>query len=92
MGLATANLCQDQESGLARGRKVSVKIGTQIVDRGWRFVKERLRVNQRAKTGSLRIIAQIRSAQYAYWNRGKDMWLETGSLMRRYMSNIIAQK
>ena len=77
---------------LPGGRKVTVKIGTQIVDRGWRFVKERLRVNQRAKTGSLRIIAQIRSAQYEYWNRGKDMWLETGSLMRRYMSNIIAQK
>ena len=54
------------KKALPGGKKAAVKVGTQVVDRAWRFVKDRLRVNH-AKTGSVRLQAQIRSAQYEYW-------------------------
>ena len=36
---------------LPGGRKITVRVGTHIIDRCWRFVKERLSVNQNVKTG-----------------------------------------
>ena len=46
------------------GKKLRVKAGTQIIDRTWRFIKDRLRLNQFTKVGSSLLRAQIRSAQY----------------------------
>ena len=57
-------------------KTLRVKSGTQIVDRCWRCLKERLNINQHAKVGS-RI--QLCSAQYEYWPRGQDLWTATGS-------------
>ncbi|CAE7765783.1 unnamed protein product [Symbiodinium necroappetens] len=66
---------------LPGGRKITVKLSTQVIDRCWRFVKERLCVNQNVKTGSMRIQAQVRSAQSEYWH--------TGDLVTWYMRKII---
>ena len=49
---------------LPGGRKVKTKAGTHIIDRAWRFIKERLKRNQNAKASCSLLSAQIRSAQY----------------------------
>ena len=63
---------------LPDGRVLSVKAGTEHIDRAWRFLKDRLRRNQNVKAGSAAIRRQIRSAQYEYWFRGADLWDKTG--------------
>ena len=73
---------------LPDGRKLAVKAGTQVVDRAWRFIKDRLKINQNMKCNSTLLQAKIRSAQFEYWQRGKDAWTSTGELFTWYMSNI----
>lgn len=70
------------------GKKKSlrVKSGTQIIDRCWRFLKDRLNINQHAKVGSRMLRVQLRSAQYEYWLRGQDLWTATGSLVQWFMA------
>ena len=46
---------------------LKVKTGTQITDRCWRFLKERLHVNQNSRVGSRTLKMQLLSAQYEYW-------------------------
>ena len=43
---------------LPDGRRIKSKAGTQIVDRAWRFIKERLQRNQHAKSASVMLAAQ----------------------------------
>ncbi|CAE7375364.1 unnamed protein product [Symbiodinium sp. CCMP2592] len=74
---------------LPTGRKLTVKVGTQIVDRSWKFIKSRLRLNQHVQTGSAYMQACIRSAQYDYWHRGQDLWTCTGALLTWYMRKIL---
>ena len=67
---------------LPNGKTIQRKAGTQIVDRAWRFIKDRLRLSHAATTvGSTILRAQIRGAQYEYWKRTKDMWLCAGELL-----------
>ena len=67
-------------------KTLRVKSGTQIVDRCWRYLKERLNINQHAKVGSRLLRIQLRSAQYEYWLRGQDLWTATGSLVKWFMA------
>ena len=76
---------------LPNGRKITVKAGTQVIDRAWRFLKDRVKINQNAKTGSTQLAAKIRAAQYEYWQRGSDMWASTGTLLTWYMSTITSK-
>ena len=73
-----------------KNKTITVKSGTQVIDRCWRFLKERVRVNQHTKAGSSLLRAKLRSAQYEYWNRSKDLWLACGELcshvMRKFLS------
>ncbi|CAE6950598.1 unnamed protein product [Symbiodinium sp. CCMP2592] len=73
-----------------KGKTLNVKSGTQIIDRCWRFLKERVRVNQHTKCGSALLRAKLRSAQYEYWHRTDDLWVATGHLcqdsMKKFMS------
>ena len=41
---------------LPDGRKIKTKAGTQIIDRAWRFIEERLRRNQQAKATSPHVL------------------------------------
>ena len=74
---------------LPSGRKIKTKAGTQVIDRAWRFLKDRVKVNQNSKSDSANIRAKIRSAQHEYWCRGKDMWSCTGNLLTWHMSKIV---
>ncbi|CAJ1374532.1 unnamed protein product [Effrenium voratum] len=56
---------------LPGGKRLSVKAGTQIIDRAWRFIKDRLKANQNVKAGRVILRAQIRSAQYEYPRRAR---------------------
>ena len=70
------------------GKTVVVKSGTQIVDRAWKFLKERVQINQHAKAGSANLRAQLRSAQYEYWHMGHNLWMHTGVLCRWAMTKF----
>ena len=50
-------------------KMMTVKSGTQVVDRAWKFLKDRLTINQNAKVGSSLLRSKLRSAQYQYWYR-----------------------
>ena len=74
-----------QKHRLPGGKVMQVKSGTQIVDRCWRFLKERVTLNQQACVGARMLCMQLRSGQYEYWNRGKDLWTCTGALVQWYL-------
>ena len=73
---------------LPDGRRLTLKAGTQVVDRAWRFIKDRLKINQNVKRNSTLLQAKIRSAQFEYWHKGKDAWTSAGELFTWYMGNI----
>ena len=66
---------------LPGGQKLKVKAGSQIIDRSWRFIREHLRGFSQ-KPGSNRFAAAVRSAQWLYWNRKKDLWVETATMLK----------
>ena len=45
---------------------LTVKSGTQVIDRCWRFLKDRISRNQHSKAGSKLLRANLHSAQYEY--------------------------
>ncbi len=49
------------------GKTLNVKAGTQHIDHAWRFLKDRIHVNQSERAGSKALRARIRSTQYKYW-------------------------
>ena len=76
---------------LPDGRKITRKAGTQVVDRAWRYIKDRIKQNQHVKSNSTLIQAKVHSAQYEYWHRGKDARMSTGELFTWYMNTIAAK-
>ncbi|CAE7706170.1 unnamed protein product [Symbiodinium necroappetens] len=43
------------------------------------------------KVGSTVLISEVRSAQFEYWHRGRDMWQRTGELLSWRMSQIMTK-
>ena len=72
------------------GCQIKTKGGTQIVDRAWRYLKERMRLNQNCAVGSALMLAKVRSAQYEYWHRNQDLRVASGTLCAWHMAKIIA--
>lgn len=70
---------------LPDGQKLTVKSGTQIIDRCWRHLRDHLRYTPR-KPGNPILERKIRSAQWLYWNRNKNLWAKTGEMLRTLMS------
>ena len=71
---------------LPKSKKIlSVKSGTQVIDRCWRFLKDRIQINQHSKAGSRLLRAKLRAAQYEYWYRNTDLWLKCGELCADHM-------
>ena len=68
---------------------LTVKSGTQVIDRCWRFLKDRISRNQHSKAGSKLLRAKLRSAQYEYWHKDDDLWLHSGVLCARYMRELL---
>ena len=73
-------------------KKIRVKAGTQVIDRCWRFLKERLSLNQNTKAGSSLLRSKLRSAQYQYWYKNADMWVATGSLCQWAAKRLMGKK
>ncbi|CAE7420610.1 unnamed protein product [Symbiodinium natans] len=69
---------------LPDGRKITLKAGAQVVDRAWRYIKDRVKQNQHVKP-------KFVPPQYEYWHRGKDAWMSTGELFTWYMNTIAAK-
>ena len=74
---------------LPGGKTLKVKCGTQLIDRCWKFIKERLSKGTHVRAGMSSLQAQIRSAQYEYWYRGDDTWVRAGELLSTYMPDIV---
>ena len=72
------------------GRKFKTKGGTQIIDRAWRFLKDRIHLNQHCRVGTPLLRAKIRSAQYEYWRRNADLWLQTGIVCTWHVAKSLA--
>ena len=68
---------------------IKTKSGTQMIDRCWRYLKERLNINQNCRVGSRMLKMKLRSAQYGYWCRGQDLWISTGQLIQWFMSSTV---
>ena len=68
---------------------LKVKAGTQVIERAWRYLKDRVVLNQNCTTGSKRLRSKLRSAQYLYWYRQKDLWVATGELCTWEMRNFL---
>ena len=73
------------------GKKGSIrcKAGTQVIDRTWRFLKDRVQINQNCRAGSAALRAKLRSAQYEYGHRNQDLWVATGALCAWEMTKFI---
>ena len=67
---------------LPGGKTLKVKTGTQVIDRAWRFIKDRLK-NCSAMPGSRTLAVKIRSAQWSYWHRDDDQWTAAGEMLQR---------
>ena len=65
-----------------------MKSGMQIIDRAWRFLKDRIIVNQNCRAGSKALRAKPRSAQYEYWHKNDDLWLHCGVLSRSWLVSL----
>ncbi|CAE7491827.1 unnamed protein product [Symbiodinium sp. CCMP2592] len=71
---------------LPKSKKIlSVKSGTQVIDRCWRFLKDHIQINQHSKAGSRLLRAKLRAAQYEYWYRNTDLWLKCRELCADHM-------
>ena len=70
-------------------RTITVKSGTQIVDRAWRFLKDRISLNQNCRAGSKALRAKLRSAQYEYWRKYDDLWLHCGVLCSQNIKKLL---
>ena len=70
-------------------KTVKTKAGTQIVDRAWRYIKDRLSLNQSTRPGSRLIRAQIQGAQFQYWHKNEDPWKVACKLSHFVMQKIM---
>ena len=52
---------------------LKVKAGTQVIDRAWRYLNDRIVLNQNCTAGLKRLRSKLRSAQYLCWYRQKDL-------------------
>ena len=67
---------------LPGGKLFKCNAGTQIIDRRWRYLKERIHANQHARAASATLRTMPRAAQHQCWFHKEDMWLQTGGLMK----------
>ena len=72
-----------------RSKPIMTKAGTQIIDRAWRFMKDRISLNQHCVAGSRLVRVKVRNAQYLYWKRTEDLWVETGKLCSWAMHKLV---
>ena len=90
VGLAEAELCQGCYSQSPRGKAIYPLQGRHPGDwQYWKFLKDRVQINQNCRVGSAALRAKLRSAQYEYWHRNQDLWVATGALCSWEMTKFI---
>lgn len=72
-----------------KNKTLKTKAGTQIIDRAWRYIKDRLSLNQSTRAGSKLIRAQIQGAQFQYWMKNEDPWKATCVLSQFIMKKFM---
>ncbi len=63
------------------GKVIYAKGGTQIIDRAWGQLRNHMGTRSVGLNTTL-TDARVRSAQWAYWNRGLDLFKKTGEMLR----------
>ncbi|CAE8585700.1 unnamed protein product [Polarella glacialis] len=67
---------------LPAGKKIIRMGGAQIIDRFWSHLRGFMKFRQ-VKVGSAQTSVRTRSAQWDYWRRDQDLWVETGKRLKR---------
>ncbi|CAE7268204.1 unnamed protein product [Symbiodinium pilosum] len=70
--------------------KLSGVLHDKVIRRHWKFLKERVLVNQHTKAESSLLKAKLRSAQYEYWSRNADFWVGCGELCSHSMQKFLS--
>ena len=70
-------------------KTLKTKAGTQIIDRAWRFLQDRIHVNQKCAVGPKTLKAMLCSAQYESWHSGADLWVAAGKLCSWFLNGPI---
>ena len=55
---------------------------TQIIDRCWRHVRAHVGNRGSSSGGTKLLNTRMRSAQWTYWNKGRDLFKETVVMLR----------
>ena len=66
---------------LPTGKTITVKGGTQVIDRAWRHLRSYLE-ERSAPVGSPVLRNRLRYGQWVYWNRTRDLWLKLGDVIQ----------
>jgi hypothetical protein len=66
---------------LPGGETLAVKAGTQVIDRFWRHLRQHME-GVSARAGSHPLRQKVRSAQWLYWHRDQDLWVQTGKTLK----------
>jgi hypothetical protein len=72
---------------LPGGKTLRVKGGTQIIDRCWKHIRAHIGQSPK-KPGSNVIRRKIRSAQWEYWNKNQDLWVQTGQMVKHLLDKM----
>ncbi|CAK0876284.1 unnamed protein product [Prorocentrum cordatum] len=60
---------------------LSAKTGAQIIDRFWSHLRAHLGKRAR-KVNNVSMCRRIRSAQWTHWEKGQDLWVRAGEMLR----------
>ena len=63
------------------GNRIACIGGTQTIDRFWRTLRGSL-IGRSCAVGSHAFVRRIRSCQWEYWFKGKDLWVKTGDMLQ----------
>ena len=66
------------------GKILKVQVGTQYIDGFWRILRAYIRPWRTSESSLLRLV--VRAAQWRYWVRGKDLYLEGARVMQWRLS------
>ena len=65
-----------------QGKTVKCKGSTQIIDRFWQHLRRFMKYRSYG-VGSVQMITRIRAAQWSYWHKDENLWLQTDAMLTR---------
>ena len=70
--------------GPNKKKRIWMKCGTQFIDRIWGGLRRHLGPSR--KVNSRALANRARSFQWCYWNKGEDLWAQTGKMLTALFS------